>query len=85
MYYCFSYRAGHMELVSDNMQQCHMTCGSAVKCEHGGNTPLLFSMICDLKILIVLGDAPYTDMQGSGLDEANVPVFWGCILGPGRE
>ena len=42
MYYYFSYIAGYMELPSDDMQQCHMTCGPAVWCEHGGNTPLLY-------------------------------------------
>ena len=30
IYHYFSYIAGHMELVSSDMQQCHMTCGPAV-------------------------------------------------------
>ena len=42
MYYYFSYIAGHTELPPGDMQQCHMTCGPAVWCEHGGYTPLLY-------------------------------------------
>ena len=30
MYYYFSYIAGHMQLPSVDMWQCHMTCGPAV-------------------------------------------------------
>ena len=30
MYYYFSYRAGHMELPSNNMCQCHIVCGPAI-------------------------------------------------------
>ena len=30
MYYYFSYKAGHMDLPSDKMWQCHMTCRPAV-------------------------------------------------------
>ena len=40
MYYYFSYRAGHMALPSEHMWQYHSSCGPAIWCEHGGNTPL---------------------------------------------